>query len=237
MSPKLMRRPRAKLVSAIGLVAGVIALVAGGPTAAAADPVQITAGVVGLDSEGGLSYRLMGNGFLAVRDFAQFFWDSTGMDVGCFTEGGCANNELFTFSTRTFDNVALGHGDLVVMGTEYRDVDFSGAWAFTSPGARLPSTPDLFGALAAPFQFTGTLSGARDGHTLFSMSLTGSGRADVFIARTGPGGWQIDEADSVHYVFSQPAAPVPEPASMLLVGTGIAFIARSRARRVPSALK
>ena len=60
MSPKLMRRPRAKLVSAIGLVAGVIALVAGGPTAAAADPVQITAGVVGLDSEGGLSYRLMG---------------------------------------------------------------------------------------------------------------------------------------------------------------------------------
>ena len=180
------------------------------------------AGSISLDSEGGLFYSLAGPGFVAQRDFAPFGWADTGLDIGCFTEGGCGNGELASFTTSTFENVALGHGDATVGDNSYVDVAFRGTWSLTSPGARLPDTPDQFALLTAPFSFTGTLIGSIGGRDLFETALTGNGMARVFVARTGPGGWQIEEANAIQYLFADSGpAPVPEPGTLLLGALGL----------------
>jgi hypothetical protein len=210
-----------------------LVLAANWATPAAADPVRLRAGAITLDSEGGLYWGIQGKGLEAAKDFTQLDWASTGLDIGCFEEGGCANDELFSFTTSTFDNAPLGHGTAVVNGAAFNRVEFSGSWSFVSPGVRLPTSDDLYGVLSAPFSFTGTLTGTSDGRNLFNLSLVGSGLAHVLIARTGPGGWAIDEAASVQYVFTDPVNPLPEPTSMLLVGTGVAGLVGAR-RKKPS---
>src|SRR5690242_911270 len=100
--------------------------------------------------------------------------------------------------------------------------------AMNSPGARLPSSPAPLATLTAPFDFNGTITGMRNGLGLFTLPLVGSGRADVVVARTGPGGWQIDEADSVHYVFADGVSAVPGPSTMVLIGSGIAAVVSRR---------
>ena len=233
MSRQLKRLAQATGRSRIVRAAWTLALVTSWATTAAADPVRLHAGAISLDSEGGLYWGIQGKGFEAAKDFTNLPWADTGLDIGCFEEGGCANDELFSFSTSTFENVPLGQGRAVVDGMSFDRVEFSGSWSFISPGARLPTSDDLYGVISAPFSFTGTLSGAWDGRNLFNVSLVGSGLAHALIARTGPGGWQIDEAGVVQYVFTEPVNPLPEPTSILLVGTGVAGLvgARRNARR------
>jgi hypothetical protein len=215
---------------AAGLAAVVLTL--GWASPGAAEPVHLFAGSINLDSEGGLFYSLAGPGFVAQRDFAPFGWADTGLDIGCFTEGGCGNGELASFTTSTFENVALGRGDAMVGDNSYVDVAFRGTWSLTSPGARLPDTPDQFALLTAPFSFTGTLIGSIGGRDLFESALTGNGMARVFVARTGPGGWQIDEANAIQYLFADSGpAPVPEPGTLLLGALGLCGLAACRRKR------
>ena len=214
--------------------AGVLLIAACYSATATADPIRIASGVISLESEGSLNWQLESSRFAVARDINPvFFWDTTGLDIGCFNEGGCANGERMAFSTATFENSPLGRGNALVNGVAYDDVDFSGSWFLSSPGADLPDGPELFAVLAAPFSFSGSLRGARGGQEIFNVDLIGSGRAQVSIARIGPGGWVIDEGASLDYQFAPPA-PVPEPGSMLLVGIGCAAFAVARRRGATS---
>jgi hypothetical protein len=63
--------------------------------------------------------------------------------------------------------------------------------------------------------------------------LTGSGFATLLFSPTANGTWHLDSA---RYDFGNPS-PTPEPASLLLMGSGILALAafvRSRARRPDS---
>jgi hypothetical protein len=93
---------------------------------------------------------------------------------------------------------------------------------------------------SAPFTFDGSLIFPWPSGSPFRppVSLTGSGTATLQFARPHPDlptGWQLQ---SLHYEF-QPAAPVPEPTTLVLVGSGVAglILRRQRTRPKPRATR
>jgi len=88
------------------------------------------------------------------------------------------------------------------------------------------------GAVASsPFTFTGTVTAFADEaptSPLFSTALTGTGTATVRFFRELDGG--TAEVFRVSHDFAPDAAPVPEPASVILLASGLGALAIRRRR-------
>ena len=136
-------------------------------------------------------------------------------------------------------------GRAVVDGVTYDSVYFSGTFNFDAgsviipdmaPGSSLPGGDGVERRFTS-FTFTGTLAGFADpaltGTPLFSTQLIGGG---------GPFGVSVEFENlsaatgtrvyEVIYFFDENAAPTPEPGSLLLFGSGAAWVAaRWRKRR------
>jgi hypothetical protein len=86
----------------------------------------------------------------------------------------------------------------------------------------------------SPFAFAGTLTAFTDEsrtRALFSTALTGSGTAWIRFYDFDPALVDGNEVATVRYTFEADSAPVPEPATLLLVSTGLASVAMARRRR------
>ena len=204
-----------------------------GTTRALADPVTVTSGHVTAQFRGG-TFTLTGEGFSLTGapplGYESGIWECTPCRAS-----DRLNLGLSSSAGGTFDDLP-GEFDHVL----YDRTFLAGHLQFTAGDM----TSAILGAgrtsISLPFTFSGELanyesfaSRAQNGTPLFIATFTGSGIATAHFRGpfTDPNG-ALFVADHITYDFA-PDAPVPEPATLLLVGTGVGLLARRCVRRNP----
>ncbi len=208
-------------------------VIAAAPRTAAADPIAITSGSLVLTQQGGVLHMEGARG-LAV--------DARGVGRASIIECGpitlCAAGSTVTLNAGWVGSDLGGTASIdgetftVALGTQT-----TGALSAIFTGSIL--LPAFAGdepvSVTAPFNFVGILSYPAPLGTVppSPVDLIGRGTATVDLTRTSfrPDGWTVS---GVTYVFEPfDAEPIPEPTTIILVGSGLAgLVARRRARRV-----
>lgn len=217
---------------------------------ASADSIQISSGTATVLQPGGgtfLTFEVAGSDFTAVGG-----WDLGLSNYLTTCRMGCSPGQLVSLSTVVFNHDLLDAsvGEVGALARITHNgalvnppsglVELLGSVTLTTSVFALPVPPP--GAdrimVTLPFVLAGTVLGynpfPRDPVLLFSTDVAGGGIATASLPFFPPGGSYLPFF-TLRYDF-EPPAPIPEPASLLLVSAGVGAIAlrnrRARRRRV-----
>jgi len=196
------------------------------PSVALADTMHIDQGYIGLGGDGNLVFSFGNANFGIQRDLAPFPWMPTGLTAGCAVGSGCVPGQSFNFGNETDGSVWLGTGVAVTneIGMHANSV-FSGHWRFIAPEVRVPSSGEEFVTLTAPFAFRSAFGAALDTGRVLPVNRIGNGTATIPLQLVD-GRYVFQPDGMLRYKFSND--PIPEPASLLMIGTGVAALSLRR---------
>jgi PEP-CTERM motif len=190
-----------------------------------ADPLLVTGGSAVTDNFFVPQFTLVGDGFVI----------NGGLRFG---PGACPCQAGNMLTLRTHGSGwDINGGPAVINGVSYAGLSYAGSITFLSNIVVPNNTASAF-TLVTPFEFNGSLSGCTNnqffgcqpGNQVFDFSLRGQGLATVMFQSIDGGSFgRIYTIQGVRYDFAPVATP--EPATMVLLGTGLAGIGAAVRRR------
>ena len=210
-------------------------VVALGARPASADEVKITSGAFLVDIEGDM-FTFNGAGFILTTTgighyMTKLFPARCSQTSWPFQSCPQAEGTLADWSFRTTGEQLLGTGDVMLDGVNATNVDFIGSMRFDVVPTPVSSGGKLEFGWSAPFSFNGMIRGMEGEEELFARQFIGSGLVKLGYEVVRPGFLGLNaDTDTIRYEFAA-ADPVPEPGTLLLLGSGLAAAAVQRRRR------
>jgi hypothetical protein len=150
----------------------------------------------------------------------------------------CDPGEVFQIGRRTINPRpgAAGAADMgtgtLTSGSQTNNYRLAGWLTFLADSITLPAAGSSTISFAIPFRARISFEGEdidQPGGGVFAR-WEGAGTAHVDFAPTSNGRWDNSHGQLLRFEFSD-AAPVPEPASMILIGTGLSGVLLRRKRK------